>query len=36
MPEPATWAMLLVGIGAVGWTLRRRAPGLAHGATVET
>lgn len=36
VPEPATWAMLLVGIGAVGWTLRRRAPRLAHGAMVET
>jgi PEP-CTERM motif len=24
VPEPATWAMMLLGIGAVGFTLRRR------------
>jgi hypothetical protein len=24
VPEPATWAMFLVGFGAVGWTLRSR------------
>ena len=23
VPEPSTWAMLLLGFGAVGWTLRR-------------
>ena len=25
VPEPATWAMLLVGFGAIGGTMRRRA-----------
>jgi len=24
IPEPATWTMLLLGFGAIGWTLRRR------------
>lgn len=24
-PEPATWAMMLVGFGAVGWAMRRKA-----------
>jgi len=24
VPEPATWAMMIVGFGAVGWGLRRR------------
>ena len=24
VPEPATWAMMFVGFGAVGWQLRRR------------
>ena len=24
VPEPATWAMMLVGFGAVGWQVRRR------------
>lgn len=24
VPEPATWAMLMLGFGAVGWSLRRR------------
>jgi probable HAF family extracellular repeat protein len=24
VPEPETWAMLLVGLGLVGWTVRRR------------
>ena len=24
VPEPATWAMLLIGFGAIGWSLRRR------------
>lgn len=26
VPEPATWAMMLMGLGAVGLGLRRRAP----------
>ena len=24
VPEPATWALMLLGFGAVGWQLRRR------------
>lgn len=24
MPEPMTWAMMAMGLGAVGWTLRKR------------
>ena len=27
VPEPQTWAMLLAGLGAVGWMARRRAAG---------
>ena len=27
IPEPATWAMLLLGFGAIGWSLRRRPVG---------
>ncbi len=31
VPEPATWAMMLLGFGAVGWQLRRRGrPALAQ------
>lgn len=26
VPEPATWAMMLIGFGAVGYSLRRRRP----------
>lgn len=26
LPEPATWAMMMLGIGAVGVGLRRRSP----------
>ena len=29
VPEPATWAMLILGFGFVGAALRRRQPGLA-------
>jgi hypothetical protein len=30
VPEPATWALMLIGAGAVGWALRRRrAPLIA-------
>lgn len=31
VPEPATWAMMIVGFGAVGATLRRRRPAVAFG-----
>jgi len=24
VPEPATWAMMLLGFGAIGFTMRRR------------
>ena len=31
VPEPATWAMMLLGFGAIGWQLRRRrTPVLAQ------
>jgi len=26
VPEPATWAMMLVGVAAIGMTMRRRSP----------
>ena len=29
VPEPATWAMMLVGLGAIGVAARNRKPGLA-------
>jgi len=29
VPEPASWAMMLVGFGAIGWTMRRRQLGTA-------
>jgi hypothetical protein len=29
LPEPATWAMMLLGFGAIGWQLRRRRSSLA-------
>ena len=32
VPEPATWAMMLVGFGAVGASMRRRRPVLARQA----
>ena len=33
VPEPATWAMMLLGFGAIGWQMRRRrAPILAQAA----
>lgn len=28
VPEPATWAMLIIGFGFIGASLRRRQPGL--------
>ena len=32
VPEPASWAMMILGLGMVGFALRRtrRAPRLAH------
>ena len=30
IPEPATWAMMIVGFGAVGYAARRRAPVCAY------
>ena len=32
VPEPATWALMMLGFGAVGWQLRRRRPVLAQAA----
>jgi PEP-CTERM motif-containing protein len=29
VPEPATWMMMLLGFGAIGWQLRRRRSTLA-------
>jgi hypothetical protein len=29
VPEPATWAMMLLGFGAMGFALRRRSPATA-------
>jgi hypothetical protein len=29
VPEPGTWAMMLVGFGAVGWAMRRKANGTS-------
>lgn len=29
VPEPGTWAMMLLGFGAIGFVLRRRKPGAA-------
>jgi len=36
VPEPATWAMMLFGLGGIGWALRRKkavsgSPRLAFG-----
>ncbi|HEX8838885.1 MAG TPA: PEPxxWA-CTERM sorting domain-containing protein, partial [Sphingomicrobium sp.] len=30
VPEPATWAMMLLGFGAIGVSMRRRKPVLAQ------
>ena len=32
LPEPATWALMILGFGAVGWQMRRRRPVLAQAA----
>jgi hypothetical protein len=32
VPEPATWAMFLIGSGAVGWTLRSARRGATTSA----
>lgn len=32
VPEPATWAMMLLGFGAVGFSMRRRRPSLLQAA----
>ena len=32
VPEPATWAMMLLGFGAVGFSIRRRRPGMLQAA----
>ncbi len=32
VPEPATWAMMMVGMGTVGFGLRRRRNGMAFAA----
>lgn len=29
VPEPGSWAMMLIGFGAVGWSIRRRRASLA-------
>ncbi|QMW24730.1 PEP-CTERM sorting domain-containing protein [Sandaracinobacteroides saxicola] len=29
VPEPATWAMMIVGFGLVGSTMRRRRPAVS-------
>jgi hypothetical protein len=29
IPEPGTWAMLIVGFGLVGFAMRRRSDALA-------
>lgn len=32
VPEPGTWAMMLLGFGAVGFTIRRKRPSLLQAA----
>ena len=34
VPEPTTWAMMLLGFGAIGWQLRRRRGSLAFAQAV--
>lgn len=33
VPEPGTWAMMLIGFGAIGWSLRSRRRAVARLAT---
>lgn len=30
VPEPATWAMMLVGFGAIGWSIRRKCQAVHY------
>ena len=34
VPEPATWAMMLLGFGAVGFSMRRRRPSYRYAQAV--
>ena len=29
VPEPATWQLMMIGAGLIGWTLRRRGKAIA-------
>jgi len=29
LPEPSSWALMMLGVGAVGWSLRRRTAAVA-------
>ena len=33
VPEPATWAMMLLGFGLIGWRIRRRSAPRRHAQT---
>lgn len=35
VPEPATWAMLLFGLGSIAWTMRRRRHTLRGTTTIS-
>jgi len=32
VPEPSTWAMMLLGFGAIGFSMRRKRPSLLQAA----